>query len=280
MKRFFAVLAGDSIYKHLAIEEEILTSIAEDEIFLLLYTSSASIVIGKNQNPWLECNLPFMKETGVKLARRLSGGGAVYHDPGNLNYSFILHKTHYNKDRLSQTILDAVRELGIDATLGERHIFTAADKKFSGNAFAIKKDKVIHHGTLLVDADLQNIDQLLSPTCKGIESKSIRSVPSPVINLKALKESLTLDALIQSIAEQFTGESFDAVLNDESLIDTYRSDDWLYGRCPKFKISGIHQQKPFTVGMKSARVENSDIDEFENLTMSELLLKCPQLIIS
>ena len=192
------------VWKHLATEEYLLNALLPDSCILYLWRTADAVVIGKNQNPWLECRFADLDLAGGKLARRLSGGGAVYHDFGNLNFSFILWQDAYDKEALSQIVVDAVRTFGIDASIGDRHVLQADNRKFSGNAFCLRRKKVIHHGTILVDADLERLHEFLRPTCSGIESRGIRSVPSPVVNLSELQPSLTIGAVADAVADQFS----------------------------------------------------------------------------
>ncbi len=227
------------IYQHLAAEEMLMNELAPDTCILLLWRSADCVVIGKNQNPWLEVSLSDLQRDGTRLARRLSGGGAVFHDLGNLNFSFILWQDAYDRDALAETVVAAVRSLGIDANVGERHILESKGRKFSGNAFCIRRKKVIHHGTLLVDADLERLSRYLKPTCKGIECRGIRSVPSPVVNLKERRADLTVAMIGDAVTQAFEpDEVTEPALQLDELATHYASPEWIFDRTPRFRASG------------------------------------------
>ncbi len=229
------------IWRHLAAEEHLMGGLAPDECILYLWRSAEAVVIGKNQNPWLECRFAELEAAGGRLARRLSGGGAVFHDLGNLNFSFILNQANYDKEALARLVLKAVRNLGIDAAMGARHILTAGNRKFSGNASCLKRGKVIYHGTVLVNTDLTKLQYYLQPACAGIETRGIRSVPASVINLAELKPDLELSELVEAIRREFAPGPPETELAHpeiDELAGNYASWDWRFGKTPKFTASG------------------------------------------
>ena len=144
-------------YRNLAMEEYMTNHVPDGTCILFLWQNRHTVVIGRNQNCWKECRVNFLEEEGGYLVRRLSGGGAVFHDLGNLNFTFIVRKPDYDVDRQLQVILEAVRRLGIQAEKTGRNDITVEGRKFSGNAFYQTGDCCYHHGTLLVHADKENM---------------------------------------------------------------------------------------------------------------------------
>lgn len=128
MKKIAYYAEHDDIYLHLASEELMLESLPADTTILYLWHAADAMVIGKNQNPWLECQLPLMAAEGCRLARRISGGGAVFHDAGNLNYSILIQKSAYDRDAISTLIIDAIKTFGVIANVGDRHLLEVNNK--------------------------------------------------------------------------------------------------------------------------------------------------------
>ena len=229
------------VWRHLATEEYLLETLPPATSVLYLWRSAPCVVLGKHQNPWLECRVTDLTATGVVLARRLSGGGAVYHDLGNLNFSFIGWAATYDKQACSALVVAALRRIGVDASVGPRHILTTADgRKFSGSAYCYRHQKVLHHGTLLVDTDLRRLEACLRPACAGLECRGIRSIPTAVVNLREVAPGLTVAAVAAALAAEFGGAATPAVDASEltELATRYRSWDWCFGRTPKFTVRG------------------------------------------
>lgn len=226
------------VRRNLAIEECLLTKANDDDLLLFLWRSTPCVVIGKNQNPWLECRLDLLNKEGAHLARRLSGGGAVYHDPGNLNYSFFVARDRYDRTQLADVILRGLESLGIPASIGERDIIEVDGRKVSGSAFCYRRTRVLHHGTLLVEADLLALDRYLKPTCPGLESRGIASVPSPVTNLACHVPGLDTEQVANAIARAFGVEETTPLPDPGDLPAKYESPDWLFGRTPRFTCNG------------------------------------------
>lgn len=227
-------------YKNLAMEEYLFSHCAEDEVILYLWQNQKTVVIGRNQNAWKECQISRIEEDGAVIARRLSGGGAVYHDLGNLNFTFLAHKENYDLARQLQVILEAVRKLGIHAEISGRNDILAEGQKFSGNAFHQHKNRCYHHGTLMVDVKLDELGKYLNVSRKKLESKGIASVRSRVTNLRAYNPEMTIDQLKQALKESFeeiygqkAEEFHEADLDSEQireLLEKYASWEWIYGR--------------------------------------------------
>jgi lipoate-protein ligase A len=233
-----------SPYENLAIEKYIMTHLAKDETVLYLWRNADTVVIGRNQNCWRECHISELIADKGHLARRLSGGGAVYHDAGNLNFSFIARDAHYDVTRQLEIIAAACRRFGIDASVSGRNDLLADGlKKFSGNAFFSlggEGERVnCHHGCILIATDTAKIEKYLSVSKEKLQSKGVRSVRSRVINLSELSTEITADTLGKALISELEARAGmpARVLNiplseDEIRNDTefFASDEWLYGR--------------------------------------------------
>ncbi len=232
-------------YQNLAIEKHLLDQTPEDCCTLYLWQNQHTVVIGRNQNPWAECRCNLLESGGGKLARRLSGGGAVFHDLGNLNFTFLCSTKNYDLTRQMQIIQKACSLAGIDTELSGRNDILADGKKFSGNAFYNSKGKSYHHGTLLIDADMQAMQHYLTPSKAKLEAKGIKSVKSRVINLAQLSPGLTCQAMTDYMIS-----AFESVYNMKSVLwnsidpaeilplaEYYASWDYLYGNPPPFSFT-------------------------------------------
>lgn len=232
-------------YQNIATEKYLLETVAPGCCILYLWQNKNTVVIGRNQNAWAECRTSLLEEEGGKLARRLSGGGAVYHDLGNLNFTFMMHKEDYDLDRQLSVIEAACAYAGIAVARSGRNDLLADGQKFSGNAFYHAQGRAYHHGTLLVDADMDKLSRYLTPSKAKLEAKGVASVRSRVVNLRSLAPTLTCQAL-----EQYMEQAFEMVygLHPEYLsqadLDATQitqsaaqlsSWQWLYG--PKLPFS-------------------------------------------
>ncbi|WP_372366111.1 lipoate--protein ligase [Candidatus Uabimicrobium sp. HlEnr_7] len=239
--------AGLDPWKNLAIEEHLLRNLRANECILYLWQNQNTVVIGKHQNAWRECQTKLLEEENGKLARRLSGGGAVFHDTGNLNFTFLVDRQFYNLEKQLQVILSAVQNVGISAKFSGRNDLVVEDKKFSGNAFYLRSKKAFHHGTIMVDADLGKLSRYLQVSKEKIESKGIKSVQARVANLTKYVPSLTIDtmkeALVDSFSQIYEGNSQNLDVNSldqekiAQLEEKYTSWEWRYGESPKFDIT-------------------------------------------
>lgn len=245
MKKSLYLSEGFDPAINLGFEEYLLNSCEEDEVILYLWQNAKTIVIGKHQNPYKECDLPNMRRDGIHLVRRKSGGGAVFHDMGNLNFTFIAHDKHYDKSRHFQVILDALKTWGIEAEQTGRNDIAVDGKKFSGNAFLHTRGRGFHHGTLLVDVNMKELGQYLTPPPIKLVGKGIDSVRSRVVNLKELNGDLTIEGLKKSMVEAFDrvydGPLEPKLVPGQSLFADYSQHyaDWVWtiGRSPKSTMS-------------------------------------------
>ncbi|NLZ83815.1 MAG: lipoate--protein ligase [Clostridiales bacterium] len=234
-------------YKNLALEEYLLKNVLENQCILYLWQNEKTVVIGKNQNPWKECKIEALTEDGGSLARRLSGGGAVFHDLGNLNFTFLVRKDNYDVEKQLQVILNAVKSLGIPAEKSGRNDITVEGRKFSGNAFYSDGINNYHHGTILVNVDMSMLSHYLKVSKAKLESKGVNSVRSRVVNLKEYRPDLDIDLMKKELIDAF-GQVYslipealderDISLKDkDKLEEKFSSWEWKYGRRLKFSSS-------------------------------------------
>ncbi|WP_315710441.1 lipoate--protein ligase [Brenneria uluponensis] len=192
---------------NLAVEECIFRQMPSTQRVLFLWRNAETVVIGRAQNPWKECNTRRMAEDGVKLARRSSGGGAVFHDLGNTCFTFMAGKPEYDKRVSTHIILDALVMLGIEATASGRNdlVVPTAEgiRKISGSAYRETRDRGFHHGTLLLNANLSRLADYLNPDVKKLQAKGIASVRSRIVNLVKLLPDITHENVCQAITEAF-----------------------------------------------------------------------------
>lgn len=231
---------GVNPHRNLAVEEYLFSRCGEDEAILYLWQNENTIVIGKNQNAWRECQISRIEEDGAVIARRISGGGAVFHDLGNLNFTFLVSKENYNLKRQLEVILRAVQKLGIHAEASGRNDILVEGQKFSGNAFHEHKGRCYHHGTIMVDVKLGELNKYLNVSKKKLESKGIKSVRSRVTNLISYNPELTINQLKKALRETFEevyGHPSRIIKEEEldkqavqELYEKYASWEWVYGK--------------------------------------------------
>ena len=193
------------VYRNLAVEEWLLDHAPQLPV-LFLYVNDPCVVIGKNQNPWRECRLSLMEEEGVPLARRISGGGAVYHDPGNLNVSIIVDRTQYVEQKQYDLIFQCLETFGIKSSKVRKTSLVVDGLKFSGQAFCHRRGRTLHHATQLINCDLSRLGRYLGPELDGIETKAVASVPAKVANLSQFAPELTVESFSEALIETFKKE--------------------------------------------------------------------------
>ncbi len=226
-------------HRNLATEKHLMDITQPGTCVLYLWQNQNTVVIGKNQNAWAECRTTLLKEEGGVLARRLSGGGAVFHDLGNLNFTFIMCKEDYDLDRQLTVIQQACNHAGIRAERSGRNDLLADGRKFSGNAFYQNRTHAYHHGTLMVNVDRDKLGRYLSPPKAKLEAKGVASVRSRVVNLKELSPALTINKLKEYMTKAFCQvyglEATDVILGNEDMaaIDALQKEygawEYLYG---------------------------------------------------
>jgi lipoate-protein ligase A len=234
--------------QNLAIEEALLLRRAVVPS-LFLWQNAHTVVIGCSQNAWKECRTALLTQEGGRLVRRSTGGGAVYHDLGNLNFSFVMPKGVYDVQRQLSVIRAAVAAFGIETVSSGRNdiVLKQNGAKFSGNAFRITQDAALHHGTILMDVDMAKLGRYLAPSPEKLKAKGVESVRARVGNLKDYAPSLTIDLLKDAVRSAFIaqyGQSESLAWEDtlelsqvNTLREKYLSWDWTYGRTPRFDIT-------------------------------------------
>ena len=251
---------------NLALEEHVLRNRFPGEECLLFYINEPSIIIGRNQNTIEEIDPDAVEARGIHVVRRISGGGAVYHDLGNLNFSFIAPyaKQRFNRyEAFTRPVVMVLRELGVPAELGGRNDLVADGRKISGNAQFVTGDRMFSHGTVLVDTDLDVMPTVLTPKPGKIESKGHKSVRSRVANIREfLREPLTAEELRGRLLEGIFGdpeprERLELAEADwiavRQLAETkYATWEWNIGKSPPSNISRAHR---FPFGEVDVRVD-------------------------
>lgn len=250
---------------NLALEEYCLLHLPIDENYLLFYVNAPSIIIGKHQNTMEEIDTDFVQERGIRVVRRISGGGAVYHDLGNLNFSFIrrYEKAHFNNYRIfTGPVLAALHELGVPAELNGRNDILVEGRKVSGNAQAVRRDRMVSHGTLLFRSELDDVVHALKPKAGKMISKGIQSVRSRVVNIgEFLPDHVSMDDFRGSLLKhlfpgsptppQYALGEADLAKVHELADSRYRSWAWNYGESPAFNLQRVQR---FTIGEVDARL--------------------------
>lgn len=285
-------IKNDSNNPHfnLALEEYFLKNFKGEE-YLILWQNEPAIIIGRNQNTIEEINKDYVEEKNIKVVRRLSGGGAVYHDLGNLNFTFIVqaNKSNINNfKKFTDSIVDSLDKIGVKAEFTGRNDITIEGKKFSGNSQYYFKDRLLHHGTILFNSDLSVVQSALQVKAEKIESKGIKSVRSRVTNVYPyLSEKVSVkefkEILLHSIFE-YKNVPYKEYILDENDIETiksiadekYATWDWTYGESPEFNME---KSKRYTFGqlnikldIKNGKVKIMGIygDFFANKDLSKL----------
>lgn len=244
MEAYIYHAPGHNPYENLAIEEfftEYVTEHAEKSIAIVYFWQNEdSVIFGRNQNVASESNLSLMQQWNVHPVRRKTGGGAVFHDIRNLNFSFIVSKEKYNKEASMLIIRDALRQLGIPAEINGRNDILLEDAKISGNAYSSNESMSLHHGTLLLSVDLDKLERLLTVDQSKLQSKGVHSVRSRVQNLQEHYPLITIDEYKDTISKQFCKcyeiehletftVSFDHMAVIQKIKQQYASPQWIFG---------------------------------------------------
>lgn len=262
---------------NLAMEEYVLKNMPKDDSYFLFYVNRPSIIIGKNQNTIEEVNKPYIDAHNIDVVRRISGGGAVYHDEGNLNFSFITDddgNSFHNFKKFTEPIVEALKSLGVDAEMTGRNDIQVGKAKISGNAMVKVKERMFSHGTLMLNSELSEVQNALKVNPAKIKSKGIKSVRSRVANISEfLEEPIDIDDFKEIILKIIFGEANQVEtyqLTDEDWKnieklsnEKYRTWDWNYGRNPKYNFEREEKfEKGFVqikLDVKQGRIEHARI---------------------
>lgn len=241
---YLDLMTTDPSY-NLAMEQYVFDCLPRDRMYFMLWQNDNAIIVGKYQNTIAEINEEAVRERGIRVVRRLSGGGAVYHDMGNLNFTFITDVGESNALDLKlfcEPVVRTLATLGVKAEVNGRNDITIDGKKFSGNSQYIRQGRVMHHGTIMFDSDLSVVSEALRVDPTKIQTKGIRSVRSRVTNVaEHLPEKVTLPEfrriLLENILKENPGEAYPLTQDDLAAVEKLRAEryatwDWNYGFSP------------------------------------------------
>lgn len=249
-------------YINLSFEEHLMNREDENILYFYLWQNQNTVVIGKNQSAKDQCNLDLMNSNNVKLARRSSGGGAVFHDLGNLNFTFICPKNSFNIEKDLNVIKRCLNSFNINAEFSGRNDLLVQGFKISGQAY-LNKDKVsLHHGTLLIETDLDNLGKYLKKDKDKLSSHGVKSHVQRVNNIINFNKTITIDkikeSLKKSVIEEFNLPLEEKEIENNSLIEKYKSSSWLY----RLNTNGKRLKKRFDFGL---------IDIYLNILDNEII---------
>ncbi|MDD3395236.1 MAG: lipoate--protein ligase [Anaerotignum sp.] len=234
---------------NLALEQFVFDNMDRSKEYFMLWQNNNAVIVGKNQNTFGEVNPKVVEERGVKVIRRLSGGGAVYHDLGNLNFTFIMdakEASDLDIKLFCQPVASLLQKLGADAQVNGRNDITIEGKKFSGNSQYLKEGRIMHHGTIMFHSDLDVVAAVLNVAGDKFQSKAAKSVKSRVTNVKPyLKEDLTLEDFQEQLVAYVFGdmpvEIYELTEKDIAEIEKIKAEryaqwDWNYGKSPEYSV--------------------------------------------
>ncbi len=258
---------------NLALEDHFLRGGA-DLPLAFFYVNRPCVVLGRFQNPWIECHLPYLVEKDIWLVRRQSGGGCVFHDQGNLNYSFIYPDGMIDRRRGVELIQRAFKRADIPLEISPRHDLWLEGRKISGSAFKQIKEASFHHGTFLVSSDLEKLDESLKHTIVAKDSKAIASVRSKVITLNEKFPGIMIDDVMDLITHELKSirrELDGSLLSLPEVQESFRGLtrwEWRWGETPLFELNGLKIQKGMIKEPFEAKFEAQTLRE--SLSAAEL----------
>ena len=255
-------------YYNLALEEELLKTVRNNETILYLWQNDKTVVIGRNQNPYLECNIDYMNENNIFLARRISGGGAVFHDLDNLNFTFITKEENVDLEKQMKVLKLAVEGFGLKVEFSGRNDLLVNGRKFSGHAFYNEDGNYFHHGTLMVNVNVNILGDVLNPSKLKLKSKGIKSVKSRVINLNELNNEITIESLKNSLEKAFEKiygkisekDIYNVNLKTPKFYDKYKNPLWNFGESPKYDVI-LEEKLPIGNIQVNLNIENGIVKE-------------------
>ena len=234
---------------NLAFEEYVFNQMDQDQSYFLLWQNDNAVIVGKHQNTIEEINQEYIRENDIKVVRRLSGGGAVYHDLGNLNFTFIVNdrgREQFDFQTFARPLVEALKTLGVNAEFNSRNDIAIDGKKFSGNSQYAKRGRILHHGTILFNSNLATIQSALKVKKDKIESKGIKSVKSRVTNITDyLDETYTMEDFKAALLKaMFANDNLEKItLSNEEIqaierlkTEKYATWDWNYGKSPQYNL--------------------------------------------
>jgi lipoate-protein ligase A len=300
-KTFVIDTSETNPWRNLALESFLLENTPAETCVLYLWQNRHTVVIGRNQNARKECRAAELEAEGGFLARRLSGGGAVYHDMGNLNFTFLLPAADYNVGLQTEVILLAARSLGVDAQKSGRNDIETRGRKFSGNAFYKAGSNSYHHGTILVNVDPGAAQKYLSVSQDKIKAKGVDSVKSRIINLVECNPAITIEkmkaAMRRSFDETYKMEAGELTLENareklmlpddvdigktvEAHYGVFSSADWRYGKDPPFEwtVSGRFAWGGIEIRLLVKKNSIEDAAVFSDSMDVEFILALPELL--
>ncbi|MBP1888695.1 lipoate-protein ligase A [Clostridium moniliforme] len=255
-------------YYNLALEEELLKTVRNNETILYLWQNDKTVVIGRNQNPYLECNIDYMNENNIFLARRISGGGAVFHDLANLNFTFVTKEENVNLEKQMKVLKLVVEGFGLKVEFSGRNDLLVNGRKFSGHAFYNEDGNYFHHGTLMVNVNVNILGDVLNPSKLKLKSKGIKSVKSRVINLNELNNEITIESLKNSLEKAFEKiygkisekDIYNVNLKIPKFYDKYKNPLWNFGESPKYDVI-LEEKLPIGNIQVNLNIENGIVKE-------------------
>ena len=226
MRNYLVIGDSTRAWRNLAVEELLFDALGREARVFYLWQNQNTVVVGRHQNAWKECRVKLLEDEGGCLARRSSGGGAVFHDLGNLNFTFISPRDEYDVHRQLEVVRRAVAEFGVEAGFTGRNDLVILDggAKFSGNAYRFAEGVGMHHGTIMVDVALEKLGRYLAPDEGKLKAKGIDSVRSRVRNLAELNPEITVPALAEALKRAYVAEFGPAQPLDIAELDRERLD--------------------------------------------------------
>jgi lipoate-protein ligase A len=232
MRYRYVVTESTNPYRNLAFEQYLFGFVGKGEVILYLWQNDFTVVIGRNQDIYAECKAVEFVSDGGKIARRMSGGGAVYHDMGNLNFSIICQSGEAGKTPYQDIIINALGGFGIHVGFNGRNDLVVDDRKFSGNAVYDDGGVCCQHGTILVNTDISKMEYYLTPEKSKLERNHVQSVASRVVNLSEVSGAVTVETMKKAVIASVGGVPLDLKIDERVLGDRekfFLSREWIYG---------------------------------------------------
>ena len=285
----------DSInpFDNISLEARLLDVCDENTVYLYLWKNGKTVVVGKNQNAFKECKVNLLESEGGHLIRRLTGGGAVFHDVNNLNFTFVAHEDNYDLKKQQTVLLTAAKHLGINAEISGRNDILADGRKFSGNSFLTRGQIKMHNGTVLINTNHDEMAKYLTVSQAKMKSKGVDSVRSRVVNLIEFDNTLTTDKMAKVILQSFGEvyglpvelvgeEQLDKTQIDKIKNEIFANDNFRFGRNPSFSnsVSQRFDWGEIEVVFQSQKGVITDIEVFSDALDTEAVAQTKQFLLS